>query len=562
MAGIASASVSVRHADAFQASGQYAATVIGQGNFTSRIAGLSPQNLYQPFRPTFDSSGDLWVGDEADHRVVEFMPPLTDGEPASLEIGELNFAEGATNGSLPASQDTLFGPVAVAFDKSGDLWVADFVYNRVTEYKPPFEDGMNASLELGQPAGSSQFTKHPAQSPSMGLNAPVALAFDSAGDLWVVDRGNNRLVEYAPPFVSGQTPSLVVGQPSLNSSAGATTQSGLNGPESAAFDSSGNLWVVDEGNDRVLEYGNSSLESDGPRAVLELGQRAGPGEFVSNGSEVSRSTFGAPMGVAVSPWGDLLVSDRSGNRILGFEPPFSDGMNASYEIGQHAGPSQFAAAPASVTQNGLHNPLGLAFDPSGNVWVADQLNARVLEFSSLAAVTSGTDVSATATGASDNESSTTGLSMSVKETSSASVNFYSAKLSAQPPGSGTLPLSGSRVFYQAKVSGGSGDVAICVRDPRASNSTSMMFFDGASWIGAGDLKATSGGSICGDVPSATLSSLTLLAVTEAPGPPLASPLLQAAALLAAAVAFGTISYIVLKTRPAGSKTGQRREILV
>ena len=327
-------------AHGFQAGGQFAATVIGQANFTSKSTSLSPGSLNQPFRPAFDSSGNLWVADEANHRVVEFKPPFTDGEAASLEIGQSSFTSSANSSipasSVPATQATLYGPIAMVFDRSGNLWVSDFVFNRVTEYAPPFLNGMNATLELGQPSGSLQFTSRLARAPGSGLSAPVDLAFDSSGNLWVVDRGNNRVVEYVPPFVDGESPTTTIGQRLLNTNNASTTQTGLDGPESIAFDPSGNLWVVDQTNNRVLEFDASSLKSSGPSATLEIGHASGPGQFSTNASGTSQSSFSAPVGIAFDPSGGLLVSDRANNRILGFKAPFADGQGASFEIGQAA----------------------------------------------------------------------------------------------------------------------------------------------------------------------------------------------------------------------------------
>ncbi len=70
----------------------------------------------------------------------------------------------------------------------------------------------------------------------------------------VVDTGNNRVLEFVAPLFTGMAASLVIGQSSFTSSGSATTQSGLHNPEGLAFDSSGNLWVAENSNNRVLEF--------------------------------------------------------------------------------------------------------------------------------------------------------------------------------------------------------------------------------------------------------------------------------------------------------------------
>ncbi len=534
-------------ANGFQTGGQFAATVIGQPNFTSRSVSLSPNSLNQPFRPAFDSSGNLWVADEGNHRVVEFRPPFTDGEAASIEIGQGNFtAVGAEN---IVSQSSLLAPVAVAFDHSGDLWVSDFVSSRVTEYQPPFTNGMNASLELGQPGGKTQFVSHGARPPDSGLAAPLDIAFDASGDLWVADRGNNRVVEYVQPFTSGKSPSVVIGQPSLDSNATGTTQSSLNGPESITFDASGDLWVADENNNRILEFPASSLKTDGAPAILEIGQTPGPDQFLTGYSGTSQGALKAPVGIAFDPSGVLIVADRANNRVLGFKPPFVNGMGASFEIGQPEGPDQFTTAIAGLAQNMLNNTLGVAFDPSGDLWVADQRNARVLEFSGTASVTTASEVAASGGTAGVDETST-GIGITVTGLSPGSVvNVYSAALTAQPSNTGSPGLANPVAFYHAKVSGQSkGTSILCVSDSKASSSTTIAFYDGEKWAMAGGTNRTVGGSVCGSIPLSTMNSLTLLAVGDGTVAAPSFPTLQVTALVLAAALFCVTVYVAARRR--------------
>lgn len=548
---LASASVTVvaprsPPASGFQTGGQFASTVIGQANFTSQSVGRDPASLYRPFRSTFDSSGNLWVADENNRRVVEFKPPFVDGEPASIVIGQPSFTADITT----PSRSNLLAPISVAFDRSGNLWVADFNSNRTLEFTPPFADGMEASLEIGQPAGVEEFTSNTASSAAGGLHSPVDLTFDASGNLWIADRQNNRVLEFRPPFADGEFASQVIGQPNMTSSAFSTTQSGLNGPEGVALDSSGNLWVVDQKNNRVLEFAASSLGGNGPAAVLEIGQPAGPNQFSTSASATSQSGLSAPVGIAFDSSGDLLVADRANNRVLGFKPPFKDGMNASFEIGQPAGPSQFTTSFTSLSQDGLSNPLGIAVDSTGNLWVSDQAHARVLEFSGTAAATSGTDA-VVSNGAAAVDEAATGMTVRVNGVPQGPlVNFYTADLAAQPPNTGSSGLTNDSSFYHLKVSASSGvAVSICIATPRVTASTDLKYFVGAAWNELSGLNRTASASICGTLPSSALGSLQLLALGDAIPSPTSPPFLQAgAAIVAIAAALASVTYVALRRR--------------
>jgi sugar lactone lactonase YvrE len=171
---------------------------------------------------------------------------LSTGQGASLVIGQTGFTADAS----ATSRSGLDEPTGVAFDPSGDLWVTDYLNNRVLEFKAPVSTGEPASLAIGQPSLTSSA---PADT-AAGLDEPVRVTFGPSGGLWVTDYLNNRVLEYEPPFSMGEAASLVIGQPGLATDSSATTRSGLDGPDAVAFDSAGDLWVPDVVNNRVLEY--------------------------------------------------------------------------------------------------------------------------------------------------------------------------------------------------------------------------------------------------------------------------------------------------------------------
>ncbi len=431
----------------------------------------------------------------------------------------------------------------------GQIWVADVLNNRVMEFKPPFTDGMNASLELGHAAGGLQFmTSTPSVGPN-GLNSPVDMKFDPSGDLWISDRGNNRVMEFKPPFTDGMNASSVVGQVDLSTVAPyiSPSESSLFGPNGIAFDSSGNLWVADENFNRVLEFAAASLGGNDPPAVLELGQRPGASQFSSEVSADNRSGLYAPLSPAFDPSGDLWVSDRIDNRVLEFVPPFTDGMNASNEIGQPAGSGAFTANSTGLTQSSLNNPLGISFDTAGDLWVSDQLNNRVLEFSGAALTTAGINVDVPTTSAvknvgvasngntcyqmaeqtichvAVNQTSTTGVEADMIGVASASTaNVYTADLGSKEPVYAEAAqglVSSPIAFYEIAVWGiGNGTATVCIDQPNVQPSTQMAYFSGRSWGSPTSTSRSVGKSICGTIPLSVVASRpALIAVGSSNG---------------------------------------------
>lgn len=301
-------------------SGQAANVVLGQANFTSSSGATSATGLYYPVKATADSSGNLWVADCDNNRVVEYQAPFTNGMSASLVLGEPDMNTG-TGGSTAT---TLSCPSGMAFDSKGNLWVSDYDNSRIVEYKTPFSSGMAASLALGQ----ANLTSSTCATSATALCYPwEGVAFDSKGNLFVADYNNCRIVEYKPPFSTGMAASLAIGQAGLNSSTCGTTVSTMNSPLGIAFDSKGNLWTGDYTNNRVLEF--TEPFTTGMRASLVIGQS----DFTSSAYSTTASGLSNPYDVSFDTKGNLYVADYDNNRTVMYSAPFTNGMDATKVLG-------------------------------------------------------------------------------------------------------------------------------------------------------------------------------------------------------------------------------------
>jgi sugar lactone lactonase YvrE len=276
----------------------------------------------------------------------------------------------------PPSATTIGNPTAVAFDPKGNLWVVDTTNNRVLEYAPPFPTGEAASLVIGQ----KSLTGAGDTSPSGGLFGPTGLAFGPGGNLWVVDSGNNRVLEFTTPFSNGESASLVIGQPTFGGYIGTTTAGGLNSPSYLAFDGTGDLWVTDQGNNRVLEF--TTPFSTGEKASVVIGQ-ADFTAFAPSSTTSAKSLF-EPLGVAFDSVGNLWVVDSAEHRVLEYNAPFSTDQAASLVIGQ-------PSLTVGSSSTGL-NAYAIAFDSSGNLWISDGINGVAEYLAPLSTGEAGTQV--------------------------------------------------------------------------------------------------------------------------------------------------------------------------
>ena len=194
----------------------------------------------------------------------------------------------------------LFSPQGVALDLTTNppgLYIADTGNNRVLGFRSAlgFANGRKADIVIGQADLASTTAQGPNRGSAprvTGLASPTSLTVDTKGNLYVVDAANNRILRFPKPFTQAgdQLPDFVIGQRGFTTNG--TNQDGVSAAtlalsvpatggnvstsfSSLAFDPSGNLWVTDPFNNRVLRYNVKDLGPDsppGPAAEIVLGQ--------------------------------------------------------------------------------------------------------------------------------------------------------------------------------------------------------------------------------------------------------------------------------------------------
>ena len=390
--------------------GASAIAVFGQGgDFSSGNCNLGggpdADSLCNPASVAFDSFGNVYIADFNNNRVLEYNTPFAvtavagSGDAvADLEFGQGNgsgndFTDNTSNfGGL--SGTSISGPEDVAVDSKANVYIAEFNNSRVLEYHettsataPP--KNTTANLEFGQGNGSGndfiQGNCNTTGLTSQSLCNPVGLTVDSNNHLYIGDWGNNRELEFNNPATT-TTANLVFGQANDFTSnacdlggptnfAGASSQTLCN-PARSAVDSNNNFYLADDNNNRVLVFNQSTNPPSNNTANIVLGQV----DFFHSASNIVDSTaFNTPENVVVDTAGHLYVSDFSNNRVLGFlnASSFVNGASATLVIGQ---PDFFSAScnVTGVNAATLCEPAGVAVDGANNLYVADNVNHRVL----------------------------------------------------------------------------------------------------------------------------------------------------------------------------------------
>jgi uncharacterized protein (TIGR03437 family) len=385
-------------------------TYAGAGRETGTSCAPSPDNVPATTVPfcdpegiALDTAGNLYVADFADNRVrkVDFNTQRISTVAGTGQAGY------APDGSV-ALQSPLRNPGGVAIDASGSIYIAESGNETIRKVT----GGILATV-----AGNTVPGYSGDQQPALRaeLNTPFGLMLDTAGDLYFADRDNFRVrkvdtkglistlagngtsslssvipasdLPLSLPFGVGVGPDGSVyvadtnsdvirkilpdglaftvagtGAAEYSGNGGPATSAGLITPRNVAFDSKGNLYIADFGSNRVRE-----VDANGNISTV-----AGNGSAPYNGDGIlaTEASLSGPSALAFDGMGNLYIADTGNHRVR----MVSNGVISTF-VG--TGTAGVAGENVSGSLAELDMPVGLAFDPSGNLFIGDstgQLN--------------------------------------------------------------------------------------------------------------------------------------------------------------------------------------------
>lgn len=361
--------------------GQPALSVLGKPDFSSTSPNGPTTSLIGAVEGVAIDpiTNKVFVADTANHRILRFAvaSAYRNGGAAEAVFGQADFVSGSANrGGTPAA-NTLDTPRSIFVDSAGRLWVADSVNHRILRFDNASSkaSGDDADAVLGQ----ADFVSRTGQTTRNGMNSPAGVTVDSSGNLFVSDRANHRVLVFldAVSKINGAEADGVIGQTDFATSSGGTTAAGFQNPWGLTVDSGGHLWVCDSTNNRVLRFDAAATIENGGTASVVLGQE----NFDSSAAlAIGAASLDSPYYAAAAPDGTLWVGDFGHERFLGFKNAAgkSSGAKADIVLGQKRFTTQGAGVPSASGVNGAN---GVAIDREGGLFATDYHYRRVLRYS-------------------------------------------------------------------------------------------------------------------------------------------------------------------------------------
>jgi sugar lactone lactonase YvrE len=316
--------------------------------------------LNAPRGLAFDASGNLYIADTSNNRIRK-ITVSTNVITTVAGTGTSSF----TGDGGAATSATLKSPYGVAVDASGNVFIADTIDYRVR--KVTAATGIITTV-----AGTGTPTYRSADEGAAATTAqiyPYGITVDVNDNLYIADFTNYRVREISAATGTIKT---VAGNGTASSNdthdGMAATSASLSTVYGTALDLNGNLYIADL-SDRVREVNAAT-------SIISTVAGSGVAGYalttqVGDGGAATAGYLQSPQGVSVDAAGNVYIADTTRNRVRKVSP-----AGVITTIAGN-GTAAFAGDGGPATSAELSSPTGVAVDASGNVYVSDTGNNRI-----------------------------------------------------------------------------------------------------------------------------------------------------------------------------------------
>lgn len=352
-----------------------------QGSPSADGTNISSFALNSPVALASAPNGDLYFADS--NRIFRVTPS---GSVTRI-AGDGSFGFSGDDGPATAASLQLGGLTGLAVDSLGNVYVGDGFGHRVRRISAA------GIITTVAGTGSSGFSGDGGPATSAALSLPVGLAVDSSNNLYIADSNNSRIRRVTP---SGVISTIAGSTTGFAGDGGSATSARLALPAGLTFDSAGNLYVCDSGNNRIRRITPAGVIT----TYAGSGGSFSQGGFSGDGGPATSARLFNPQSIAFDLAGNLYIADNGNFRIRRVTPDVDPvltsfvtvpaGLNISVAGVTYTTPTALALAPGSTVSIGAPSPQGFVPRHTFRSWSNGGTQSQSITIGSTAATYTAT----------------------------------------------------------------------------------------------------------------------------------------------------------------------------
>ncbi|MBA3663048.1 MAG: T9SS type A sorting domain-containing protein [Bacteroidetes bacterium] len=330
-------------------------TIAGTGvsGYSGDGAAATIATLNNPAAVAVDAAGNIYIADASNNSIRKVNTSGIISTLAGTGVA------GYSGDGAAATLATLNGPIGVAVDAVGNVYIADEYNHRIRK----INTGGVISTFAG--TGVLGYSGDGSAATISTLYFPIGVAVDAAGNVYIADYGNDRIRKVN----TGGVISTIAGNGlgGYSGDGAAATLAQLSGPTGVAVDPTGNVYIAD--------YVNHRIRKVNAGGVISTLAGTGVAGYSGDGAAATLAQLNYPFGVAEDAAGNVYISDKYNHCIRK--------VNTGGIISTFAGTgvAGYSGDGAAATLAQLNYPFGVAEDAAGNVYIADLSNNSIRKVS-------------------------------------------------------------------------------------------------------------------------------------------------------------------------------------